>query len=328
MKRRAFVALAAASAAGLGPGRRLHAQSYYRLLRIGTGAKAGVYYSAGGAICHLVNEARWESGIRCLAESTEGSIANLKALRAGTLDFAIVQSDAQYHALTGTGGFSASGPFDDLRAVFSLYPESFTVVARRDAEVHTFTDLAGRRVNIGNPGSGQRQTMEAVMSVLGWTNGTLSLAAEFPPSGQAEALCRDQVDAIVFTVGNPNQSIYDAVVSCGAELVPLTGPVIDRVVSGRPYFRAVTIAGGTYPGNPEDVRTFGMLATLVTTERSDMRSVYQLVKSVFTHLPELRAAHPALAALTKRDMVHDGLTAPLHPGALLYYAQAGLITSR
>jgi len=294
------------------------------LITIGTAGKAGIYYPAGGAICHLVNEDRFEHGIRCLAESTEGSIYNLQALRAGNLDLALVQSDWQYHALNGTDAFAEAGPDTGVRAVFSLHQEPLTVVARRDSGIRQFSDLKGKRVNVGPAGSGSRATTEIVLAAMGWTTADFALATELPTEEQARALCDDRIDAVIFIVGHPNRSIQDTITSCDAVLVPVTGPAIDLLVAEHPYYWDATIPRGTYEGTQEAVKTFGLGATLVASSRTHPLIVYEVVKAVFDNLEEFKKLHPALANLEKTRMVNDGLSAPIHPGALRYYWEKGL----
>lgn len=297
----------------------------YRLISIGTAGKDGVYYPAGGAICHIVNARRWEDGIRCVAKSTAGSVYNLGALRAGTLDIALAQSDWQYQAYKGKGAFESVGPDKGLRSLFSLHAEPFTVVVRRDSGISSLKDLKGKRVNVGTPGSGNRATVDVLLDALGWTEDDFALAAEFPSNEQADALCNNQVDAVMFVVGHPSRSIQDMVTECDAVLIPVAGPAIDRLVAEKPYYWKTTIPGGLYDGNPEATPTFGIGATLVTSARVDPQVIYQVVKAVFEHLAEFKETHPALANLDKTRMVRDGLTAPLHEGAKLYYRQAGLL---
>jgi TRAP transporter TAXI family solute receptor len=296
-----------------------------RLITIGTAAKGGVYYPAGGAICLMVNEHRLEHGIRCATKATEGSLANLKALRAGDLDIAVVQSDWQYRAYTGTGVFAPAGPDKALRAMFSLYPEAFTVVARRGAGIGSVDDLKGKRIDIGGAGSGVRATAEIVLAALGWTTNEIALAAEIAPGEQTRALCEGEIDAVVSVVGHPNRSIRKMASSCDVVLVPVNGPAIDRLVAANPYYWHTTIAGGLYPGNPEAVATFALGATVVTSERLDAAVVYGVVKAVFANLDAFRKLHPAFASLDKKQMVENGLSAPLHPGALRYYREVGLM---
>ena len=159
-----------------------------QFVSIGTGGVTGVYYPTGGAICRLVNKDRKSHGIRCSAESTGGSVYNINTVRAGELEFGVAQSDWQYHAHRGTSKFADKGKFEDLRAVFSVHPEPFTLIARKGSGVTSFADLKGKKVNVGNPGSGQRATMEVVMEAFGMKMGDFSLAAELKGSEMAQAV--------------------------------------------------------------------------------------------------------------------------------------------
>jgi TRAP transporter TAXI family solute receptor len=292
---------------------------------IGTGGVTGVYYPTGGAICRLVNKTRKEHGIRCSVESTGGSVYNLNTIRAGELDMGVAQSDWQFHAYNGTSKFKDQGPNKDLRAVFSVHPEPFTVVARKDSGVTDFMQLKGKRVNIGNPGSGQRGTMEVLMGALGWTKEDFKLASELKSSEQSKALCDNKVDAMVFTVGHPSGSIKEASTSCDSVLVNVTGPAVDKLVADNDYYRTATIPGGMYRGTDADTQTFGVGATFVSSDKVSEEVIYQVVKAVFENFDEFKKLHPAFANLKKEEMIKDGLSAPLHKGAAKYYKEAGLM---
>jgi TRAP transporter TAXI family solute receptor len=292
---------------------------------IGTGGVTGVYYPTGGAICRLVNKTRKEHGIRCSVESTGGSVYNLNTIRAGELDMGVAQSDWQFHAYNGTSKFKDQGANKDLRAVFSVHPEPFTVVARKDSGVKNFMDLKGKRVNIGNPGSGQRGTMEVLMGALGWTNADFKLASELKSSEQSKALCDNKVDAMVFTVGHPSGSIKEASTSCDSVLVNVTGPAVDKLVADNDYYRTATVPGGMYRGTDTDTQTFGVGATFVTSSKVSEEVIYQVVKAVFENFDDFKKLHPAFANLKKEEMIKDGLSAPLHKGAAKYYKEAGLM---
>jgi TRAP transporter TAXI family solute receptor len=294
-------------------------------INIGTGGVTGVYYPAGGGICRLFNRNRGQQSVTCSFESTEGSIANIEGLRAGEFDMVIVQSDWQFHAYRGDGPFAQAGPYRDLRAVLSLHAEPFTVVARADSGITSVADLRGKRVNVGNPGSGQRATTEAVMAANGWTMADFAQASELPSDEQAAALASGRVDAIVFTVGHPSGEIYDATQSTSARLVPITGPAVDSLIADNPYYAKAVILGGFYRGNDSPTPTFGVRATLVTTATTPDDVVYLVVKSVFENLEEFKRLHPALGQLDQGEMARAALTAPLHPGAERYYREASLM---
>ncbi|HET6522074.1 MAG TPA: TAXI family TRAP transporter solute-binding subunit [Geminicoccaceae bacterium] len=295
-------------------------------IQIGTGGVTGVYYPAGNVICQFFNRTAKDLGYNCRAPSTGGSVYNLNALRSGDLDFGVVQSDWQAHAYEGTSDFESQGAFDGLRSVFSLHPEPVTVVARADSGIETFQDLKGKRVNLGNPGSGQRATMDVLLDALGWTTADFSLASELKSSEQAQALADNKIDAFVFTVGHPSGSIEEAVSTVDARIIPVTGPEIDGLVENNPYYAKATIPGGMYRGTEEDVDTFGVRATLVTTADTPDDVVYTLAKAVFENFDRFQKQHDAFQALNKEEMVREALTAPLHPGAEKYYQEAGLLT--
>ncbi|MET0051975.1 MAG: TAXI family TRAP transporter solute-binding subunit [Candidatus Thiodiazotropha sp.] len=293
-----------------------------RFIGIGTGGLTGVYYPTGGAICRLLNMERKRHGIRCTVESTGGSIFNLNTIASGELDFGVAQSDWQYHAYHGSSKFSEQGPNPDLRAVFSIHSEPFTVMARKDSGIKAFEDLKDKRVNIGNPGSGQRGTMEVMMNLVGWTKDDFKLASELKATEQARALCDNKIDAMVYVVGHPNASIKEAATACDTRLVPVEGKAVDELIRDTPYYASAVIPGGMYRGTDTDTQTFGVKATLVTSASVDENVVYELVKAVFDNLEDFRKLHPAFAHLKAVEML-EGNSAPFHPGALRYYKEKG-----
>ncbi|NSX54353.1 TAXI family TRAP transporter solute-binding subunit [Parasulfitobacter algicola] len=294
-------------------------------ITIGTGGVTGVYYPTGGAICRLVNKGRRDHGIRCSVESTGGSVYNINTIREGELEFGVAQSDWQYHAFNGTSRFEEQGAFEDLRAVFSIHPEPFTVVARADSGIATLDDLKGKRVNIGNPGSGARGTTEVVMEAMGWTTSDFALASELKAAEQSAALCDNQIDAMVYTVGHPSGSIQEATTACDSVLVEVTGDVIEKLINDNSYYRTATIPGGMYRGNDGDVQTFGVGATFVTSANVSEEAVYTVVSAVFDNFEDFKKLHPAFANLKPEEMATAGLSATLHPGAAKYYREKGWI---
>jgi uncharacterized protein len=294
-------------------------------IAVGTGSKTGVYFHVGRAICRLLNEGTNEHGIACESHSTAGSIFNLKNVRAGKLQIAVAQSDWQYHALKGTKRFTEDGPDPKLRALFSAHGEPFTLVARRDAPIRKLDDLVGKRVNIGNPGSGQRATMAVVMEAKGWTEDTFMLAEQLPASQQSLALCHDRIQAMIYTVGHPNASVGKAVGLCDAVIVEVKDKAIDKLVADNPFYAYTDVPGGIYGGNPNAVTTFGVGATVVSSADVDEETIYTVVRTVFENLDRFKRMHPAFGPLLPRRMIRDGLSAPLHPGAVRYFREKGLM---
>jgi TRAP transporter TAXI family solute receptor len=270
-----------------------------------------------------VNKERSRHGIRCSVESTGGSVVNINTIRQGELDFGVTQSDWQYHAVKGGKVFEKDGAFSDLRAVFSLHPEPFTVVARKEANISKFEDLKGKRFNVGNPGSGTRASAEELLAAMGWKLSDFSLAAELKADEHGAALCDNKIDAFFYGVGHPSANIQDPITTCGARLVPLTGPAVDKLVNGAPFYASVDIPGGLYAGHPNPTRTYGVLATFVTSAKVPDATVYELVKAVFENFDEFKKLHPAFSNLDPKLMIKDGNSAPLHPGAVKYYKEKG-----
>ena len=294
---------------------------------IGTGGITGVYYPTGGAIAKMVNKKRDEYGIRATVESTGGSVFNVNAVMSGDLEFGIVQSDRQYQAVNGLAEWEEKGKQEDLRAVFSIHPESVTLVAAVDAGIEKIEDLKGKRVNIGNPGSGQRQNSIDALTAVGIDYNT-DLTAESVKADEAPGLLQDgRIDAFFYTVGHPSGNIKEA--TAGARkvrFVPITGPGIHKLIADDPYYAKAIIPVGLYPGaeNDADVPTFGVKATFVTSAKVPDNIVYAITKEVFDNFEDFKQLHPAYAVLTKQNML-EGLSAPIHPGALKYYKEAGLM---
>ncbi len=293
-----------------------------QFVSIGTGGVTGVYYPTGGAICRLVNKNRKDHGIRCSAESTGGSIYNINTVRAGELEFGVAQSDWQYHAYNGTSKFEDKGKFEKLRAVFSVHPEPVTVVARDDAGINNITDVIGKRMNIGNPGSGTRGTWEVIEETQGWKRSDLALAGEMKSAETGAAMCDGKLDAYFWLVGHPSALTQESLASCASHLVNVSTPEIDKLVEEKPYYRQATIPAGMY-NNEKDVTTFGVGATFVTSADVPEDVVYVVVKAVFENFDQFKKLHPAFANLKQDEMIKDSLSAPLHAGAEKYYKEQG-----
>jgi hypothetical protein len=292
---------------------------------IGTGGITGVYYPTGGAIARIVNKKRKVYGIRCTVESTGGSVFNVNAVMAGDLEFGVVQSDRQFQAMKGMAEWKEKGPQKDLRAVFTIHPESITLVAADDAGIKSINDLRGKRVNIGNPGSGQRQN-----SIDGLDNAGINyekdLKAEGVKAAEAPGLLQDgRIDAFFYTVGHPSGAIKEATAGRRkVHFVPITG--VDKLLKKYPYYAKAMIPIKLYPGatNTKDVETFGVKATFVTSAKVPDRVVYAITKEVFDNFEDFKKLHPAYQVLTKENML-EGMSAPIHPGAMKYYKEAGLM---
>jgi hypothetical protein len=324
MKKTWILCIALVIGIGLTFGPAPQAQAATKFVTIGTGGITGVYYPTGGAIAKIVNKKRKEYGIRCTVESTGGSVFNVNAIMSGDLEFGIVQSDRQYQAINGLAEWKEKGPQKDLRAVFSIHPESITLVATVESGAKDIRDLEGKRVNIGNPGSGQRQNSIDALNAVG-INWEEDIIAESVKAAEAPGLLQDgRLDAFFYTVGHPSGAIKEA--TAGATKVRfLSIKNIDALLDKNPYYAKSYVPVDLYPGavNEENVDTFGVKATFVTSAEVPEEIVYAVTKEVFQNFAEFKKLHPAYQVLTKEGML-EGLSAPFHPGAIKYYEEAGL----
>lgn len=305
-------------------GRSLFAAEQSQLVTISAGQEGGVYYPAAGVICRLLHQERDRHGIRCAVDSTRGSIENVENLTQGRSDMGIVQTDVQFFAVNRLGNYAAEAEQTPLRALFSLHAESVTIVARLDAEVTQFSDLVGKRVNVGEVGSGSFATANALMQAFGMTTTDLRRQMSSGASEAATALCENQIDAMILVVGHPNRVVKRVSESCAVKLVPVNGPVVDELLALKPYFSNTTIVAETYVGQDEDVQSLGVRASVLTTEDLPDKLAYEITRAVVSNNELMRRLHPAFATLDPLQMV-QGNTAPWHPGALKYLNEHGLL---
>ncbi len=291
-------------------------------LKIGTAGVMGNYHPLGRALCRIVNLTRHEHRMRCKTEPTEGSVENIEGVASGRFDLGFAQSDAQFFALNGTGPF-AGRPQPKLRALFTVYTEVFTLVARAGAGIESFADIRGKRVAIGTRESGTRATMDLLMKSSGIAPTDLARAAELRFVDLVPALCDDRIDAFVFVGGHPNSIVADAAASCDTKIIAVTGPNVDALLATYPYYVPAEVPGGLYRGTDTARPSFGVAATLVASADLGDAQAYAFAKAIFENFDDFRKLHPALANATRRSaMVGD--TAPVHPGALRYFKEVGL----
>lgn len=315
----ALVGLAMAGLAVLGLAPAGPALAAEGPLVMGTAPVSGTFYPAGGAVCREVNRAA-DDRLTCLVAATDGSEENLKRLRAGELDLAVVQSNWAYHA--SGRGLDGEPPYAGLRSLFALQPLIMTLVAGPQSGIGSVLDLEGKTVSIGPDDSGIAASARLVLEGLGFAPGSLELV-DMPVDRQISALCNGEIDAFLLPVAHPNGAVGSAVDLCAASLVPIDGEPADRLVKAFPYYGKATIPAGLYLYGGEPVESIGLLATVVADESLDEEIAYQIVRAVFDRLDDLRIQHPVLDHLSVEEMTGPGLTAPLHPGALRYYSEQG-----
>ena len=293
-----------------------------KLLMVGSSSLLGLYHPVAGAICRLLNRDHRKHGLRCSAEVSEGSAPNLEGLRDGEYELALVQSDLLWGAARGEGAYAGRGRFDELRSVFALYPEAVSVLARKETNARLLRDLIGKRLWLGEPGSGMRRASEEAIRLFGLPLKEVSIV-DLPEAESGAALCEGRIDAMVRIEGHPAPAFRMPTSNCGARFLTASAEAISQVTGPRPYLMRVEIPGNLYASNPVDINTFGVRAVLATTSRLPADDVYAIAKTVFDNFQELRKLHPALEHLAHADMVEVGNVAPLHVGATRLYREKG-----
>ncbi len=289
-------------------------------LAIATGGVTGIYYQFGAAICRLLTDHPPATPMDCTTEGSDGSVRNLVALRQGKVPLALAQSNSLYDAVTG-----ASGPPDtSVRALFSPVTEAFMVLTRARDWVAQVTELRGLRINIGAPASGSDATFRRLLAARGWSASQFGQMSGMRASLQASALCAGRVDAISFVAANPVPLMQEATFSCDARFVPLDQEFARSMLERYPYYVPAEVPGGLYPNNPDPVPTIGVRAVVVASSSTPDDVVYQITRTVFENLAELRTLHLAFAHIQADDMLDQCVFAPVHPGAARYYREAGL----
>lgn len=297
---------------------------YRHFASIGTGSVTGLYYSTGESIAKMINNNYDLYGQKVVVESTDGSVFNINAVMGGNLELGIAQSDRQTQAWEGLAEWKEAGSQKDLRAICALYSESVTLIAAVDANINSIEDLKGKVVGIGNPGSSNRGNAIIALKNAGLNWETDIKAENLKSSETAKMLQDGHIDAYFYTVGHPNDSFKEATAGKReVKFVPITN--IDKLLEKYSYYTKSVIPIGFYPNaaNTEDVETFGVKATLITSVSVHDDIVYAVAKEVFDNLDEFKALLPAFSVLTKENMM-EGLTAPFHPGVLKYFKEAGL----
>jgi uncharacterized protein len=299
-----------------------------RELVIATATPTGNYFGIGNALCRVLQRQGLylESGdvtlLGCGASATSGSLQNVELLRTRAVDFGLVQSDVAFHAYNGSGRFEGRR-VDQLRSLLSLNTEAFQVLAGRGTNVSIWGDLKGKKVNLGPAGTTANTVFRELFEIHGVDEKWLGQALTIPVSTHTVELCEGNIEVLGQTTGVPNSGLAGAIRRCGANLVSLDTPQIRKFVAERPYYTAALIPKDAYAGQTLDIRTFGVLATLIATTETPEIAAYSIVRAVFEGLPELKAMQPVLDNLIPQQMIVDGLSAPLHPGALRYYRERG-----
>lgn len=292
-----------------------------KFIALGTASTSGVYHPIGVGICDLLNERRLTDLIRCLPYSTGGSVYNIKSVLSGELDIGITRTDLVFDAYYGRGDFAAAGAAPSLRLIGSLYDEPVVVLARRSSGVHQLADIRGKRINIGNRGSSQRNIVGMVLDGMGYSHGDFSGVTEFSTDGMGDAFCKGEVDVIVQALGMPAPFYKRMIEECDGVVVALPEAIIERITLERPTLARITIPGGIYAGHPDAMQSIGFRTALVASDRLSEETVYRIARTLVAQIEDLKERHPALRRLTAKAMATDGIIIPLHAGAARLYKE-------
>lgn len=292
---------------------------------MGTGGVTGFYYPVGGAICRVANALRSRTGLRCLVESTTGSLQNLNGLRIGDFDLAIVQSGWTYQAVKGIGAFAVEGPGRDLRALMALHGEPLTLLARKDSGIGQLADLKRRKVNMGRKGTAQRQLMEALIDSQGWTMADFPQASEMEADDQLEALCAGKLDVAAYVIAHPIGVMEEALNRCGAHFIEVDAKTVQKLQGAYPFLASITIPAKLYRGQAKAIQTFGMRAVLASTTHLSNDNAAAIVVGVIDNFERFQRLHPSLELLTPEGLSQSEPIMPLHDGAKRVYRDRKLL---
>jgi TRAP transporter TAXI family solute receptor len=286
-------------------------------LSIATGGTAGTYYPIGGAIAQAVSKG---SDIQATAETGNASVANINLISQGDIEVAFVQNDIAFWAYTGQIMFKS--PLTNVRAIASLYPEHLQLIITKDSSVKVLEDLKGKRVGVGAPGSGVEADVRAIFQVAGLTYEDMKV--DFLDYSATTSRFKDnQIDAGFVVSGYPTASVMDLATTRDISLLSFDDAFLAKLSEAHPYFVASKIPAGTYRGVDADTVTAAVMAILVTHTDVSEDVVYNFLKSMFANIADVHASHSQARSITLESAL-DGLTVPLHPGAVKYYKEAGL----
>ncbi len=296
-----------------------------RTLIMGTGGVTGFYYPVGGAVCRVANALRQRTGLRCLVESTAGSLQNLNGLRTGDLDMAVVQSGWVSQAVKGVGAFAVEGPGRDLRALMVLHGEPLTLLVRKDGGISSVADLKRRKVNLGRKGTAQRQLTEALFDAMGWTPADFPQAVDYESDEQIEALCSGKIDMAAYVIAHPISVIQEALSRCNAKLLEIDAKIVAKLLADNPHLSGMSIPAGLYDSQPKPVPTFGMKAMLLTSTRLPSEVAEAIVSGVIDNFDRFQNLHPAIAHVSREELSASEPLVPLHEGAKKVYRERRLL---
>ena len=290
-----------------------------RLLMV-TGGTAGTYFAYGGVIATTLTANL--DNIEITANTSGASVANVRSLNNKEAELAVVQNDVLYYAFNGVEMLADDGSMPTLRTIATLYPEVIQVVALESAGISSIADLKGKRVCIGDAGSGTEANARQVLAAFGLSFSDLGQAQNLSFADAATAMQNGTLDASFTTAGVPNPAIMELSGSTKIVVVPIDGPEVEGLIADYPFYGTFTISDEAYsiPGGD----TVAVLATLACIEELSEDAVYEITKGLFAYQEAIAAGHARGNELSAEYAV-VGVGTPFHPGAEKYYKEAGVI---
>lgn len=287
-------------------------------LSIATGGTGGTYYPLGGGLAELISQ--YIDGYSAVAEVTGASVENSGLVSRGDSDIALALADTVVQAYRGTDSFEGR-QLSNLRALGSMYPNAVQIVTFADSEISSLSDLVGMRVSVGAPGSGTEVSAQTILNANGVTYDDID-EQRLNFNETANALRDGQIDAGFWSVGPPTSSILDLATSRDIRILSLSAEEVANIQAADDVFATYTMPAGTYPGQDEAVTTVGTPNVLIVAAEMDEQLAYDVVRTMFARIDELREIHPA-ANNTTVEFSLGATPIPLHPGALRYYQEIG-----
>jgi TRAP transporter TAXI family solute receptor len=303
--------------------------------RIGTGGTAGTYFPIGGLLSNAISNPPGSRpcdqggscgvpGLIATAVASNGSVANINGIVAGSLEAGLTQSDVAYWAWSGTGVYEGKPKVEELRAIANLYPETIHLVARKGAGIKSPADLKGKRVSLDEPGSGTLVDARIVMDAYGVTEKDVK-AEYLKPNAAGDRLRDGALDAFFFVGGYPTGAISELATSAGIELVPISGPQAKKILADYKFFGPDKVPADTYK-DVGAVETISVNALLVTSAKQPSNLINGITKALWNaNSRKLLDAGHAKGKAIRLETALDGVGIPLHPGAEAFYKEAGLI---
>lgn len=288
-----------------------------KAITIATGGTGGVYYPLGGGMAQVFED---QLDITATAQVSGASVENMQLLSKGDVQLAFTQNDIADYAVNGTEVFD--NKLDNLAGIAALYPEIIQLVVSADSDIHSIADLKGKKVSVGAPGSGNEANSIQILSAAGMSYDDIDEQLK-SYADSADSFKDGLIDAMFVTSGIPNSSVQDIAVTKGVRIIGIDEGIVSALQQDYPFFVKAEVPAGTYDGQEETADTVAVLASLTVNSKLSEDLVYKITKALYENLDTIGAKH-AKGKEIELQKALEGLTIPIHPGALKYYEEQGV----